>query len=146
MTRTAAADVTGPPDRRGRWWIIGVGTVVATTALVLLPISQARIDSHRDGLREDCSGPVADDFCPVAVAGRGASAQGHVDGLATWKPIRTLSWVGLGVGLTSVAAGAILYIRDRSTDAPSAARITPRLLVEPATGRLTVGMGWSCVF
>jgi hypothetical protein len=70
-------------------------------------------------------------------------AQRHVDAIVTWKALRIVSWVSLGVGLVTAGAGGLMVLSGGSS-APSGklarlARLLP--VATPTSSGLT--LTWS---
>jgi len=118
------------------WWIAGVGAAVTVAAVVMLPVSSARLDTQRAALADKCVDMLKNDTC-TAMIGEGPAAQSLSDSIATWKAIRTGAKVGIGVGAALVAGGLLLRYRDGAA-APRAA-----LVFDPAGGGMQVGMVWT---
>jgi hypothetical protein len=93
------------------WWLAGAGAAIAVAAAVLVPVSGSRVDSSRTALAGECVDLVVNDQC-LAKPGHREQAQSYADDIATWKNVRTGAWVGVGVGLAAVVAGAVLRLSD----------------------------------
>lgn len=123
------------------WWVASAGLVVAAVAVALIPISSGRIDDDRKALVGECATPVMNDTC-MAMIGHREAAQSLSDSIATWKAVRTGAWVGIGVGLTTVAVGLILRHNDQSA---AAAGARPALVID-RDGHFTLGLAWTYRF
>jgi hypothetical protein len=122
------------------WPLMIGGAAVAIAAAVLLPVSRGQIDDDRAALAAECSVLPTGDVCEFAWNGQGAAAQSHEDGIATWKAVRLGAWIGLGVGLATVATGLVLKIREPRSMPPM-----PALLPDGA-GRAMPALAWSLRF
>jgi hypothetical protein len=83
---------------------------------VLVPVANAQIKGRRSDLQQQCDVLDGSDACSNAKAGQVDAAQDSVDGIASWKAIRTGAWVGIGVGVAAAATGALLMLSSSSDD------------------------------
>ena len=93
------------------WLLMGAGSTVSVLSAVFVPIANKMVSSSRLALRDACNpqfnGP---DSCAHSKPGRLQEAQSASDSIATWKMARTVSWVGLGAGLSAAISGAVLVL------------------------------------
>jgi hypothetical protein len=123
-------------------WIAGAGAVVTVAAVILLPVTSARLESDRSALMKECATPVVNDQC-IAMTDHGPAAQSLADSIASWKAIRIGAMVGIGVGVATVATGLILRYHD-GADAAAVAR--PALVFDHKGGRPRLGLAWTLRF
>jgi len=135
-----ARDAEPEASMRG-WWVASVGVVVAAVSVALIPISSGRIADDRQKLVAECVPPVTNDTC-TALNGHREQAQSLSDSIATWKAVRTGAYVGIGVGLVTVATGLILRNSDQTT---AAAGARPSLVID-RDGHFTAGLAWTYRF
>jgi hypothetical protein len=138
-----AAAPGGPPV--AGWVLLGAGAVVATAGAVMLPVTSNRLDAERAELDVACRTLIGTDDCAFVEPGEGMreKAQRHVDAIVTWKALRIVSWVSLGVGLVTAGAGGLMVLSGGSS-APSGklarlARLLP--VATPTSSGLT--LTWS---
>jgi hypothetical protein len=123
------------------WWVASAGVVVAAVSVALIPISSGRIEDDRQKLVGECVPPVVNDTC-TAMTGHREQAQSLSDSIATWKAVRTGAWIGVGLGVATVATGLILRNSDQTT---AAAAARPALVID-RDGHFTLGLAWTCRF
>lgn len=95
----------------------GAGVFVASGVTLL--IAGSSLSSHRDRLSTLCTVKDGSDECRLAEPGKRAEAQDEVDAIATWKSVRTGSFVGLGVGAIATGIGVALLLGDKRSSAPA---------------------------
>jgi hypothetical protein len=134
-----ARDTGAEASTRG-WWLTGAGVVLTAVAVALIPISGSHIDDNRKALAGECVDAVVNDTC-MAIAGHREAAQSYSDSIATWKAVRTGAWIGVGVGVATIATGLILRTHDRSAAGPR-----PALVLDHDGGHLTLGLAWAYRF
>jgi hypothetical protein len=134
-----ARDAEVEASMRG-WWVASVGVVVTVVSVALIPISSGRIEDDRKALVNECATLVMNDTC-MALNGHREAAQSLSDSIATWKAVRTGAYVGIGVGLATVATGLIL----RNADQTAAAGARPALVID-RDGHFTLGLAWTYRF
>lgn len=102
---------SGSGWKRSALVLSSAGTTIGVLSALFLPITSDRIRASRQGLSENCyiqiEGP---DTCRYALPERQQVAQSFSDSVATWKAARTVSWVGLAVGLSAAVAGVSTYL------------------------------------
>jgi hypothetical protein len=129
------------PNRPGRgvgYALIGGGAVLSVGALVFVPLASNRIDEARDDLALVCQVPNGADGCVEAVPGQQGTAQSKVDAIETWRSVRTISYVGLGVGAASLLAGTIVVATRGRRSGSRAGDWRPAIVADPKGARLQV--------
>jgi hypothetical protein len=127
----------GTAWRRTGWLLLGAGTAVGALGVVFIPTSAKRLADSRQALFAACdvqlNGP---DSCANAKAGRQQEAQIASNSIATWKGVRTASWVSSATGLAAAATGATLLMLSKpSTDAQP---VTPRAALLPTSLEISI--------
>lgn len=100
---------TGAGARALGWsLIIGGGALVVASGVGLF-VSTSGLSSRRDSLNDHCSVPTTGDpdQCSVPKLGQEAAAQSDNDAIATWKGVRTASYVTGGVGVMILTVGVV---------------------------------------
>lgn len=114
--RSSRAEATPSPHRQLAWAILGSSSSVAALSVVSLIVSSKRLSDSRRDLFERCAtqlgGP---DTCAHAKAGQQDAAQSASDSIATWKAMRTGSWLSLSLGI----AGMVTSVAWLSAGAPA---------------------------
>jgi hypothetical protein len=113
----------GAGARAVGWSLLGGGLIVGIIGGVTGVVASTRLSKRRSDLDEHCVGPV-DDTCPRPKPG--ADAQSDVDAIASWKAVRTVGFVGGGVGLM-VAGVGLLRLLTAPPPPKTAAFWQPRL-------------------
>ncbi len=132
--RTSTPSVPGPrvddrprPEPPARddtlaWTLTLGGTGVTVIGAVAMGLSFANLGAHRDRLADLCATPNGVDACAAAKPGKKEAAQSEVDSIATWKAVRTGSYIGVGVGVAAAGAGLVMLLsRPPSKGAPRTA-------------------------
>ncbi|MEO7096975.1 MAG: hypothetical protein ABI175_27195 [Polyangiales bacterium] len=88
------------------WTFVAIGGGVAVVSAVTFGIASATVAGRRDALSQSCDHPDGDRCLSTADFKR-EDAQSDSNALATWKPMRTVSAIGFGVGLAVVAIGVV---------------------------------------
>jgi hypothetical protein len=112
------------------------GASVAVISLGTLILAYTQLSTHRDRLKEVCAVPRGEDECDKANTGERAAAQDEVDSIATYKTLRTASYVGLGAGLVLGGIGVAL-LSSRQNEPRSSA------FIAPTPGGFAIGFGGS---
>jgi hypothetical protein len=125
--------------------VIGGGALVVGGA-VLVPLAGSQLRAARAKIASDCAVPPASDGCAEARPGLESAAQSAVNRSASWKSVRTISWIGVAVGTVSVAGGVALLASRRSGGSARAARATsrfvPDVVLTPGRGELVWTGAW----
>ncbi|MBI3206630.1 MAG: hypothetical protein HYZ29_34155 [Myxococcales bacterium] len=109
-----------PPERDDTWaWTLSIGGAGVTVISALtMGLSFGNLASHRERLADVCATPSGVDACAAAKPGKKEAAQSEVDSIATWKAVRTGSYVGVGVGVAAAGAGLVMLLsRPKSKSA-----------------------------
>jgi hypothetical protein len=124
------------PDRTAPLALTIGGASVTVISIGTLILSYSQLSTHRDRLKEVCAVPRGSDECDKANTGERAAAQDEVDSIATYRTLRTASFVGMGVGLVAGSIGiAWLSSTSGSSGSPTSA------FVLPTEGGFAVGIG-----
>lgn len=126
------------PDRTAPLALTIGGASVTVISIGTLILSYSRLSTHRDRLKEVCAVPRGTDECDKANTGERAAAQDEVDSIATYRTVRTVSFVGMGVGLV---AGGIGIAWLSTSGAGESSRPTTSAFVSPTEGGFSVGIG-----
>jgi hypothetical protein len=148
-TATAAPIPTGSPTvplsdagagARTLGWslVVGGGALLVASGVGLI-ISSSGLGSRRDSLAKHCDVPTTDDpdQCKTPKANEEAAAQSDNDAIATWKGVRTASFVTGGVGLMIVGVGVVRLLTAPSPPRASAWQPTLTVGAHGATFGLT---------
>ncbi|HET9932620.1 MAG TPA: tetratricopeptide repeat protein, partial [Polyangiaceae bacterium] len=107
---------TEPASHTAKWVLLGSGATLSILALGFVPITERQLARRREVLRSACAlqtdGP---DTCAHAKPGQWETAQSASDSIALWKTARNLSWVGLGVGVSVLAADGLALLLSAPT-------------------------------
>jgi hypothetical protein len=101
-----------PRASRSGWWLVGAGAAAVATGAILIASAGDRISEARRDLAAACDVPDGPDGCMNAKPDRQLEAQDHADRIATWKAVRTGSWIGVGVGALAAGLGAWFLLTD----------------------------------
>jgi len=122
--------------RNSGWVLLSAGTSLGALSVVSLMVSAHKVSESRRDLLHRCAeqtnGP---DTCAHAQVGQLGAAQSASDAIATWKAVRTGSWLGLSLGIASVIGGAA-WLGATHSDMAKTARL-PSILVAPHDFRLS---------
>jgi hypothetical protein len=110
--------------------LLSAGTSLGALSIVSLIVSAHKVSESRRDLLDRCAeqtnGP---DTCAHTKIGQWDSAQSASDAIATWKAVRTGSWLGLSLGIASVIGGAA-WLHTTNSDTANSERL-PSILVAP---------------
>jgi len=100
---------TGAGARTLGWSLIVGGGALVIGAGVGLVVSSSGLGSRRESLAEHCSVPTTGDSdqCKIPKVGQEAAAQSDNDAIATWKGVRTASFITGGVGFMILGVGVV---------------------------------------
>lgn len=100
---------TGAGARTLGWSLVVTGGVLTVGAAVGVLVTGRGLDNRLAALREHCQTFKTDDSdqCAVGKPEYQAAAQSDNDAIATWKGVRTASWVTGGVGLMILGVGLL---------------------------------------
>jgi hypothetical protein len=97
-------------------WLLGTGSGLLLASALSVPLTSLKISSKRDQLADACDVPARNpDGCPVTKRGRYDEAIELANDIARWKTVRTVAWVGIGVGFSSAALGLLLVTKANRT-------------------------------
>jgi hypothetical protein len=107
--QTVPLSDAGAGARTLGWSLMVAGGVIVVVAGAGLIVSSGGLSSRRDSLAEHCSiFKVGDtDQCKTPKTGQEAAAQSDNDAIATWKGVRTASFITGGVGLMIFGVGVV---------------------------------------
>ena len=137
-------DEPGPrTSSRAAWPLVVGGAVVAVAGVVLVAVSQGKIEDSRMTLMGACMAYSAPDTCKTAKPGTGeqATAQTAVNDILTWKSVRLGAAIGAGFGAAVAVTGVVLKLVGSGARPPLTAT-----LVTDRDGRPSVGVAWSLRF
>jgi hypothetical protein len=126
------------------WTFVAIGGGVALASAITFGISAATISGRRDALSQSCDHPDGD-RCVSTADFKRDDAQSDSNALATWKPIRTISAIGFGVGLAVVAIGIVDLVggsNGKKSDTASVTKHTWSANVTPTIGGAYVSTGF----
>jgi hypothetical protein len=118
---------TVAPESGGRaagFILVGTGAAIAVAGAVLVPVAASKIDGYRGDLAASCD-IRGDDTCVNAKSGQQQQAQDAVDGIATWKTVRTGAWIGVGAGAAAALVGVIALASGHGTPPHASAEVVP---------------------
>lgn len=121
------------PSNALRWTLIAGGASLAVASGVLLVVSIRTVNERRESLGEACKTYRSDDpdLCAVAWDAQTREwAQEDSNLIKTFRPLRTVSAIGLGVGLVAVGVGLFAPWPN--------ARVTPAVTRDSASVSLAV--------
>lgn len=120
--------------RRSSIVLSSAGATLGVLSALFLPIASNRIKAGRQGLSQNCGVQVeGPDTCQHALIGRQQAAQSFSDSIATWQAARTVSWVGLAVGISAAAAGISTYFLTKPN-----AFVTPHIAFDCCRAELAI--------
>jgi hypothetical protein len=132
---------TQPPScaRRAGLILVGTGMTVGILSGIYIPHSTARISNGEKTLQLDCDVQVdGPDSCKNAKFGRQQDAQDASNSIATWKAVRTVSWIGLASGISATVSGLIALSWSNSTTPQR--MVLPQVLLDRNRAELRVDM------
>lgn len=135
--RPVPIDDHGASTRSLGWTLVAAGGATAAVSLGVVLLGSVTISSHRSALADECLTPDGDDACRFAKVGKTADAQSDTDAIATWKGVRTIGYVGAGVGVVLMGVGALRLLTAPPTQRTSA-WATPT--IGATLGGMTVGV------
>jgi hypothetical protein len=101
--------------RTGKLLLVA-GATMSVLSVSFIAISNHEVSASRKTLLGLCAvqteGP---DTCAHARAGQWDSAQSASNSIATWKVVRTTSWVGLVTGVAAMIGGTAVLVRANSS-------------------------------
>ncbi len=108
-SHTVPLSDTGAAARALGWSLIISGGALVVASGVGLLVSTNGLSSRRDSLDSHCAVTATDDpdQCSVPKVGQEGAAQSDNDAIATWKGVRTASYVTGGVGFMILGVGVI---------------------------------------
>jgi hypothetical protein len=100
---------TGAGARALGWSLIISGGALVVGSGVGLFVSTSGLRSRRDSLNDHCQVKTTGDpdQCSIPNSGEEAAAQSDNDAIATWKGVRTASYITGGVGLMILTVGVV---------------------------------------
>ena len=104
---------------------LGLAAISATTVV----LASSSISSHRDALAGECLVLNGPDSCKTTYLDLQSSAQGDVDAIARGKTLRTVGWIGLGVGAASAVYGLVRLLGASGGDDHASTGARPTFVV-----------------
>lgn len=92
------------------WPLVLGGAGLTALGLSSVLFSTYRVSSERRELPQYCQVLGGPDVCVHVQPGAERQAQDTVDSIATWKNVRTGSWVTAGVGAAAMALGVVSWL------------------------------------